>query len=59
MLPLPTTEEKTTLLRTDAVPRTTEDHRLFKKIWIHASRYSIINKYGEEEVRKYRMDRGH
>ena len=34
MLPLPTettTEEKQTLVRNDAIPRTTEDHKLFEQ----------------------------
>ena len=39
MLPLPsavTAEEKRTLVRTDAIPRTIEDHTFFKKIGIPA-----------------------
>ena len=49
MLPVPTmavTEEKKqkrTLIRSEAVPRKKEDHKLFKKIWIHASRHILIN----------------
>ena len=52
MLPVPTmavTEEKQkqkqkrTLVRNEAVPRKKEDHKLFKKIWIHASRHILIN----------------
>ena len=61
MPPLPTTatnEEKLTLLRTDAVRCTTEDHKLVKKMWIHASGLTIINT-NEEETGKYRMIRGH
>ena len=33
---------------TNAVPRTTEDHKLFKKIWIHASR--LVIKRGQENL---------
>ena len=42
MLVLPTeatTEAKTTHVWTNAIPCTTEDHKLFKKIWIHTSRH--------------------
>ena len=34
-----TTEAKTTHVRTNAIPCTTEDHKLFKTIWIHTSRH--------------------
>ena len=44
-----TTEEKITLARTDAVPRPIEDHKLFKKIWILASRHIVIKAEGEGE----------
>ena len=39
-LPLPTeavTEEKGTLARTNTIPRTFDDYKLFMKIWMHAS----------------------
>ena len=61
MLQLPTEatiEEKATLGRSDAVLRTIDDHKLFKKIWIHASQI-IINTDGVEETGKYQMVRGH
>ena len=41
------------------MPRTTEDRKLFEKIWIHASRHIIINTDVEEETGKSRMGRGH
>ena len=62
MLPLPTEatiEEKATLGRSDAVLRTIDDHKLFKKILIHASRQIIINTDGVEETGNYQMVRGH
>ena len=54
MLLLPTeaaTEEKTDLVRTDAIPRTTDGHKLCKTVWIHASSH-IINTDGEDETNK-------
>ena len=50
-----TTEEKTTLVLTNAITRTIEDHTLFKKIWIHASRHIIIKTDGEEGTGKSRI----
>ena len=41
VLPLPTeatAEEKRTHVRIDAVPRKTEDHKVFRKMWV----YSLI-----------------
>ena len=40
-----------------AIPRTTEYHKLCKRIWIHESRHIIIDKDGEEEARKSRTGR--
>ena len=34
---------KLTLLRTDAVPCTIRDQKLFKKVWIHTSRRIIVD----------------
>ena len=48
---------KWTLVRTGAVQRTIEDHRLFRKICIYTSRHIIINTDGEEETGKSRMGR--
>ena len=62
MLPLPTDttiEQKATLGRSDAILRSIDDHTLFKKIWIHASRQIIINTDGVEETGKSQMVRGH
>ena len=50
---------KWTLARTDTIPRTTEDHIVFKKVWIHTSRHIMINTDGEEETGKSWMGRGH
>ena len=50
---------KQTLVRTDAVPRPSEDYKSFMKIWLHASRHITINTDGEEETRKSPMGRGH
>ena len=48
---------KPKLVRTDAVPRTIKDHRLFQN---HASRHIIINTDGEEETGiKSGIGRGH
>ena len=47
----PLLRTKRRLVRTDAVPRTSEDHNLFKTIRIHAPRHIIINIDGEEEKR--------
>ena len=60
MLPSPTEatiERKTTLVRTDAFPWTTEDHKLFRKIWIHASWQIVINTDAVEETEKSRMEK--
>ena len=38
--------------------KTTEDHKLFNKIWIHTSRRTIINTEGEEEIGKSQMGTG-
>ena len=62
ILPLPTVatiEEKTTFVRTEAIPRSIDDHRLFQKIYIHESSRTIINTDGEEETGKSRILRGH
>ena len=48
-----------TLVRTNAIARITEVHKLFKKICIHSSRHIIINTDAEEEAGKCRMGRGH
>ena len=50
---------KRALVRTDAVPRATEDQKLFTKMWIHAPRHLIINTGSEEGTGKFRMGRGH
>ena len=47
----PLLRTKRTLVRTDAFPRSSEDHNLFKEIRIHAPRHVIINTDGEEEKR--------
>ena len=39
-------------------PHTTEDPKLLTKIWIHASRYIIIDTDGKEETGKSQMWRG-
>ena len=47
---------------TSTMPHTTEDHKLFKKVCIHASRHIIINTGtadSEEETGKSQMGRGH
>ena len=49
-------KRKRTLVRTDAVPRTIKDHKVFEKIGIYVSTH--INTDGEEETRKFRMGRG-
>ena len=49
----------TLTVRTDTLQSTTEDHKLVKKVWIHASRHIIINTDGEEETGKAQMGRGH
>jgi len=36
-----------------------EDHKLFKKIWIHASRHIMINTEGDEETGKSQLGRDH
>ena len=41
------------------VPRTIDDHTLFKTIWIHASIHIITNTNGEEEKGNSRMGKGH
>lgn len=46
MLPLPT---DATVVRTDASPLSVGDHHLFKNIWIHASRHTMINTDGKDE----------
>lgn len=50
MLPLSTEGKKRTIVRTDAVRRTIKDHKLYKKVWIHASRDIIISSDGVEET---------
>ena len=52
-------EEKETLLRVVAVPRTIEDHKLLNKVWIHASRLIITNTDSEEERGKSALVRVH
>ena len=53
-------QQNRTFVRIDAVPRITEDYKLSKKIWIHASRHIIINTDGEEETMKFSpIGRGH
>ena len=48
---------KSTFVRTDAVPRTIKDHRLFQN---HSSRHIIINTDAEEETGiKSGIGRGH
>ena len=53
------TTEKKTLVRTEAIPHIIEDHKLFKKIRIQASRHIIINTEGEDETGKPRTVTGH
>ena len=50
---------KRTLLGTDAIPRTTEDRRLFQKILTHSARHTIIKTVGDGETGKSRMVWGH
>ena len=50
---------KGTLARTVAFRRAGEERKLFKKIWIHASRDIIINTGGEDETGNPRFGRGH
>ena len=46
-------------VQTNTIPCTTEDHQLFKKIWIHASRHLVtINIDSKEETVKFWMGRG-
>ena len=52
-------QQNRTFVRIDAVPRITEDYKLSKKIWIHASRHIIINTDSEGETGKSGMVRGH
>ena len=40
---------KLTLLRTDAVPCTIKDQKLFNKVWIHTSRHIIVDTDDGEE----------
>ena len=46
-------------MNTNALLWSTEDHKLFKKIWIHESRHIIFNTDGKEETWKSWMGRGH
>ena len=50
---------KPTPVQTDAVPRTVGDHRLFQKVWIHASRHVTIDTDGEEETGQSWIERSH
>lgn len=59
LLPTDATEEKTTHVQTDAILHAIEDHKLFKKLWIHASKHSIINPDGEGETGKSQMGKGY
>ena len=41
-----------TCVRTSAIPLTIEDHKLVKRIWVHASRHIIIKTDGDDETGK-------
>ena len=63
LMPLPTeaiTEAKTNTCKDRHGPSSTnEDHTLFQKVWIHASRHIIINTNSEEETGRSRMGSSH
>ena len=59
MVPLPTEaaiEKKTNTCTDRRCPRTTEDNKLFKKIWLHGSSHIIININSEEEKRQENLE---
>ena len=45
-------------VQTNTVPRTIQDHKLCKEIWIQAPRRTMINTDGEEETGKSQMGKG-
>ena len=52
-------KEETITRRSDAIPRTIEDHRWVRNIWIHASRHIIANTDSEEGPVQSRVGRGY
>ena len=48
-------ENTTTQVQTDTVPRANKYRKLFKKIWIHASRNVLISTDSERETGESRM----
>ena len=59
---IPLLTEAVTLVPTDAIPRTIEDYKLFKKFEFTQQDTSynyVINTNGEEETENISMGRGH
>ena len=48
-------ENSTTQVQTDTIPRAIEYRKLFKQIWIHASRNVLISPDNERETGESRM----
>ena len=54
-----TTEEKMNMCTDDTTPPTTEDHKSFKRIWIHASRRNMHQICGDRKILNMKGSLGH